>query len=254
MYARVMTDQFAPHGITHLSPSSCNMFAASPAAFVMERLLKKRSPVGVAAHRGTAVEAGIAKGLLEGAPLVECVKEAEDTFGRLAALSGDPRKEREREALADMVDKGLDELLDYGKPSSAQGKVQLAVDGLPVPVIGFYDFEWADHGIILDLKTTHALPSKISTTHARQVALYSHCRGMKDARLCYVTSKKSAVYTLENVDDHLRALMNIARSIAVFLSKSEDPMELAKMVVPDVDTFWFSDPIARKAAFEIWGI
>ena len=37
------------------SPSSLNLFAASPAMFVMERVLGIRQPVGVPAHRGTGL-------------------------------------------------------------------------------------------------------------------------------------------------------------------------------------------------------
>ena len=60
---------FAKYGIEHLSPSQCNLFVASPAMYVMERCLKLRSPVGAAAHRGTAVEAGVVHDLCNGAPL-----------------------------------------------------------------------------------------------------------------------------------------------------------------------------------------
>lgn len=245
---------FEKYDIKHLSPSTCNMFAASPAAFVLDKIYKRRGKVGPAAHRGTAVEAGIAKGLLEGASLAECVQEAEQTFSRLTALSGDPRRDKEGSALADMVKIGMAELAPYGAPSSTQGKVEWNIEGVPVPMIGFFDFEWADHNIIVDLKTTHALPSKISTSHARQVALYKAARGLQDARLCYVTGKKSAVYTLENADDHLRALESIAKRIANFISLSEDPADLVKITTPDVDSFWFNDPETRQAAFEIWGI
>jgi hypothetical protein len=31
-------------------------------------------------------------------------------------------------------------------------------------------------------------------------------------------------------------------------------MELASLVVPDVDSFYFNDPITRQAAFDVWGI
>ena len=230
------------------------MFASSPAAFVLDKVLKRKSVVGAAAHRGTAVEAGVTKGLLEGAPLVECVKEAEDTFGRLTALSGDPRRDKERGALAGMVDIGLKELLEYGAPSSTQQKVEWRIDGVPVPMIGFYDFEWSNHNVVVDLKTTHALPSKISTSHARQVAFYRAARKLDDARICYATPKKGAVYSLENADEHVKSLENIARSIMRFLAISNDPDELAQTVVPDVDSFWFSDPAMRQYAYEVWKI
>lgn len=243
---------FEIHKIEHLSPSSCNLFVSSPAMFVQEKLFKKRSPVGCAAHRGTSVEDGIAA-VLNGASVDEGIAITQNKFSKLTALSGDPRKEKEENAIADMVRVGAKELSLYGKPSSAQGKIEYKVDGLLVPMIGFYDFEWADHGILIDLKTTHALPSKISTNHARQVALYCAARGDNlDARLCYVTSKKSAVYHLENVRQHVEALGVIALTIQRFLAISNDPHELAGIVCPDVDSFYFADPMARQAAFDTW--
>jgi hypothetical protein len=246
---------FAKYGIEHLSPSQCNLFVASPAMYVMERCMKLRSPVGAAAHRGTAVEAGVVHGLLNGATLKECQDLAKKEFDKLTALSGDPRKEKEAAGLADMVAEGIKELSAYGKPTSTQGAIKYEVEGLAVPLIGFYDMEWENHGILIDLKTTHALPSKISTNHARQVALYCAARGDNlDARITYVTSKKSATYQLENKREHVKALETIALTIQRFLSISDDPKYLASLVVPDVDSFYFSDPLARQNAFNVWGL
>ena len=223
--------------------------------FVLEKCMKKRSQVGAAAYRGTAVEAGVVEGLLNGTSDEECAALAKAEFEKLTALSGDSRREKEAAAIGDMVKMGLAELRPYGKPTSTQGKIEYHVEGLMVPMIGFYDLEWANHGILTDLKTTHALPSKISTSHARQVALYCAARGTGlDARLTYVTSKKSATYHLENVDQHVQALGRIALTIQRFLSISDDPAELAAIVVPEVDSFYFADPMARKAAFDVWGL
>ena len=128
-------------------------------------------------------------------------------------------------------------------------------EGLSVPMIGFFDIEWGNHGILTDIKTTHALPSKISTSHARQVALYCAARGNNlDARVTYVTSKKCATYHLENVEQHVQALNKIALTIQKFLSISNDAEELASIVVPEVDSFYFADPMARKAAYDVWGL
>jgi hypothetical protein len=250
-----MKNPFEVYGIQHLSPSSCNLFTNSIAMFVLEKCMKKRSQVGAAAYRGTAVEAGVVEGLLNGTSDEECAALAKAEFEKLTALSGDSRREKEAGAIGDMVKMGLAELRPYGKPTSTQGKIEYHVEGLMVPMIGFYDLEWANHGILTDLKTTHALPSKISTSHARQVALYCAARGTGlDARLTYVTSKKSATYHLENVDQHVQALGRIALTIQRFLSLSDDANELAKLVVPEVDSFYFADPMARKAAFDVWGL
>jgi hypothetical protein len=246
---------FTAYGIQHLSPSTANLFIGSPAAFVLDKCMKKRSQVGAAAHRGTATETGVVHGLTTGATDDECIKVAKDEFWRLMVFSSDPAAEKEEAAVPEMVKRGLAELRGYGKPTSTQGKIEHWFDGIAVPFIGFYDVEWANHNILVDLKTTHALPSKISTNHARQVSLYAVARGNGiDPRVAYITPKKSATYRVENVSEHVKALERIGLAIQRFLSISEDPMELAKHVMPDVDSFYFKDPMARQTVFEIWGV
>lgn len=246
---------FEVYEIEHLSPSSCNLFVSSPAMFVLQKCMKLRTSVGPAAHRGTAVEAGIVAGLVDGMSEKDCIDLAQAEFSKLTSLSSDGRRDKEEAALADFVKMGLKELMPYGKPTSTQGKIEYRFEGLAVPMIGFYDIEWADHGILTDIKTTHALPSKISTNHARQVALYRAARGDNlDARISYVTPKKSATYNLENAREHLLALEKIALTIQRFLSLSDDAKVLASYVVPEVDSFYFSDPVSRKAAYDVWGL
>ena len=250
-----MKNPFEHYDIQHLSPSSCSLFVASPAMFILQKLMKVKNNVGPAAHRGTAVETGIVAGLVDGLTEAECVDVARLEFASLTALMSGPKKEKEEVAIADFVKTGLRELMPYGKPTTTQGKIHYEFDGLMVPMLGFYDVEWADHGILTDIKTTHALPSKISTNHARQVALYRASRGDNlDARVSYVTPKKSATYALENAREHLEALRLIGLTIQRFLSLSDDPKVLASYVVPDVDSFYFSDPVARKATFDLWGM
>lgn len=246
---------FEAHGIAHLSPSSLNTFAASPAMFVLDKLLKKKGRVGAAAVRGTAVEAGVAHGLTTGAPDSECIEKAQNEFWQLTAMKSDPRNEKEREAITPMVTMALSNLRDYGPPTSTQGRVEVSVCGLSVPIIGYYDFEWSNHKIIVDLKTTHAMPSEIPPKHARQVALYSAFRNHDyDPRLAYVTPKKAAVYRLENAEEHMKSLERIALSVQRLLSVSKDPLEIAGMLAPDVESFYFNDPEVRRAAYEVWGV
>jgi len=250
-----VNDPFAAYGIQHLSPSSCNLFEAQPAAFVLQKCMKKGGEVGAAAHRGTAVELGVVHGLTTGAHEQECMQIASKEFWRLTALSGDPRREKEETSVPDMVRMGLAELRGYGKPTSTQGRVEYKVDDLAVPLIGYYDVEWSDKNILVDIKTTHALPSKISNKHARQVALYCAARGGDvDGRLTYITSKKAATYRLENIPDHVKSLERIALTIQNFLSISSDPYELAKYCVPDRDSFYFNDGEMKQAAWDLWGI
>ena len=237
---------------TRHSPSSCNLFASCLSLFVLEKILGKRQPVGAAAHRGTAVEAGVALGLMNGAPDEECVALAVQNFNRLAALCGDPRKEKVAEGIPAMVTRALAELRPYGKPTSCQGFVEWRPEGLRYPIVGFQDFYWEEHGLVVDLKTTEKLPSAVKISHARQVALYTG--GNLEGRLCYVTPAKSAVYKLENVQAHRDALYRTALAVERFLELSDDPQFFVSITAPDTESFYFADPGARAQAFATWGI
>jgi hypothetical protein len=238
------------------SPSSLNLFCASPSMFVLERILGQRQPVGAPAHRGTAVEAGITLGLFDPKASMEaCAAEAEKTFDKVSALSGDPRRQSYRETIPDMVKRGLEELRPYGLPSKTQHWVEWQPEGLESPIVGVLDYEWDDHGIIVDLKTTERMPSETKQAHARQVALYTSLRGDNmQGRICYVTPKKSATYLLENARQHREALHKIALTVERFLALSDDPQFFVDITAPDFESFYWASPRARQAGFEVWKI
>lgn len=239
--------------MTHLSPSTLNLFARQPALFVMEKLLKKPTRVGASAHRGTAAEAGIVHGLLDGQADIEaCQAVAIQTFDRLTALSPDPRKAKEREAVPLIVARALPELRLYGVPDMVQTRVERELPTVPLPVIGFVDLGWSEHGITLDIKSQLRLSSEISTDHARQVALYIHGTN-HEGRLAYCTPAKMGVYRLENAKRHIHDLITIAKVMERFLSVSDDPTVLAGIVCPDLDSFYFSDPNTAALARETFG-
>jgi hypothetical protein len=98
-----------------------------------------------------------------------------------------------------MVKSALEELRPYGVPTHCQQFVEWKPEGLAYPIVGYLDYRWEHHGILVDLKTTEKLPSSIKIPHARQVALYATMTGDNaDARLTYTTPKKRATYQLEN--------------------------------------------------------
>ncbi len=236
------------------SPSSLNLFCASRETFVLEKLLGRRQPVGTVAHRGSAVEDGLTLGLLDPAASVEaCVAKAEATFDRVSALSADARREQHRRDIPGMVASALDELRPYGVPSRCQGAVEWHPEGLRHPIFGYFDYEWADHGIIVDLKTSETLPSKVKTPHCRQVALYASSDNY-DGRAAYVTPKKRATYRIEDIGRHREALYRIALSVERFLALSDDPQFFVDVTAPDLDSFYWGSPAARQAAWDVWGI
>ena len=244
---------FEAHGIAHLSPSSLNLFATQPSLFVMQKLLGKRGHVGCAAHRGTAAEAGIVHGLLNPDATIEaCQALALADYDRLSIMSGDPRRDKERDAVPPIVATAIPELRQYGIPDGVQLRVDRQLEGVPVPLLGYIDVRWSQHGITLDIKSQLRLSSEISDSHARQVSLYVHSTN-DEGRIAYCTPNKIGVYRLVDAAKHISDLTNIALRLQAFLSFSADPMVLAAAVVPDLTHYFWSDPHTRAMGREIFG-
>lgn len=253
-------NSFEKHGITHLSASSVNLFIAAPALWACSYLMKRRTPVGPAAHRGTAIEAGVEAGLFDpDMPVEAAQKVAHEKFHSLTRLSSDGRIEKERATIDGSVAVALAELRQYGVPDvpdatfGRQTKLELTIPGVAVPVWGFIDFEWPQHGIIVDLKTTARIPSAISDPHARQGAIYSGPGANTQVRFAYVSEKKIAVYVLDNVAQHLASFVQAAQSIERLLSLSDDSEKLTRCFAPDLTSFYWADSSAVSIAREIWG-
>ena len=68
-----------------------------------------------------------------------------------------------------------------------QEKVEVKVEDLPVPVIGYIDFLFKDK--IVDLKTTNRMPSNPTEAQKRQMALYSMAYPKEKCRLFFASSK-----------------------------------------------------------------
>jgi hypothetical protein len=253
-----MTSSFQRHGIDHLSASSINLFVAEPAMWAMQKLMGRKSGVGAAAHRGTSIEAGVEMGLFEPeAPVEACQELALSRFNQLTVLSGDPNRDKEAAAIAPSVAIALKELRQYGVPSAADGnrqhRIETSIDGVSVPFIGWLDFWFQDHAIIVDLKTQLRLSSKISEPHARQGAIYHAAHGNAEIRFAYLTPQKIGVYRLDDPRTHLNAVAHIAQSIERFLGLSSDPEALTRSLSPNFDSFYWNDPTTRALGREVWG-
>jgi len=258
-----MSSSFSRHRIEHLSASSLNLWAAQPALWIMERLLGKKTPIGIPAARGKSVEHGVHLGLIDPSrPVDECAAEAEREFNRLTALGGDPRRDEERPKIGGYVRGALAELRQYGIPDAYQHRIELRLDDVPVPIVGFIDWRFSEHGLIVDLKTTERFPAEIGDPHGRQGAVYASAHGNYGMRFAYAKpapGKKDPqqvrVYEMsgDDIQHHRSALRVIALSLERFLALSDDPRELAGLIVPDFESFWWSDPTARALGREVYG-
>lgn len=249
---------FHRHGIDHLSASSINLFIAQPAMWAVSYLMKKRTSVGPAAHRGTAIECGVEAGLFDPVmPVVDCQQVALAKYHSMTRLSADARIEKEREMIAPAVEIALAELRQYGVPEKPEGsrqhKIEIQLPGVPVPLIGYLDLLFPQHGMVVDLKTTSRIPSEISEAHSRQGAIYAAAKSNHQIRFAFVSAKKVAVYALDNAADHLAEVCRAAQAIENLLSLSDDSEQLTRCFAPDLSSFYWGDASARALAQQIWG-
>jgi hypothetical protein len=244
----------ARFGLKHLSASTCLAWKASLAKVVMTKIAGVSDEVGCAAYRGSASEHGVAMGLLDHSLSVEdCQAAALKEFDRMSALSADPKRDKERAIVPGIVEQGLLELRQYGVPSHVQEKIEWQHPDLPLPFIGFIDFRFADHKIIVDMKAKSQLNSVIDSDHCMQVALYCAAIGGHEGRVTYCTPKKVATYLVEDPEHHLQRLVNIAMQMENFLSHFESVEDLIRSITPNTDHYYFNSSLKQRA-YEMFGV
>ena len=250
-------NSFERHNIAHLSASQINSWINAPSLWLLEKLLGFRGAMGCAAHRGTATEAGVSAGLFDHSLDVEdCVAVALPVYDKLTALNGDSKRETERSLIPGMVAQGL-ALRSHGAPirpnSGDQHRIEILLEGVSVPIVGFLDWEFADE--VIDLKSTARVPSAMSEPHLRQASIYKNARMGKRVRFAYVSDKKLEKHTLtrEQYDASIRQIVGAAQRLERFLGLSNDPVELAALIPHSTDTFFWSDPATKAKGAEVFG-
>ena len=234
---------FTRHGIERLSPSSLNLWIAAPGLWSLRYLAGVRDETGAAMTRGVAVEAGMMHILHNRPDPVETALGIFD-MNMMGEIADEITAER------DLIPGMVKQCAGWKPPSglsATQLKVEHYFEGVSIPVIGYLDFAFED-GLIVDLKTTKACPSKPKADHTRQVALYSAARNDAKCALLYVTEKKHAFYELEPaaLETGLNELHSAALSLERFLSRFDSGEDAIRCLPIDRDNFRFSEAAKQK--------
>ena len=256
-------DGFKLHGLRSLSASQINDYAVDPAIWFLNKMIKTPFQTNAAMERGKAGESGICHGLFNPkATDQECVDLALKQFDEELGLSNDPKYDAERKNIPGLVEYGLKELRQYGVPSAQQEKLVIDILDVPVPFIGYTDLVYADHGIIVDIKTTTRMPSAISEGHSRQGAIYANSKSNYSMRFAYIKPKPSKgedracnVYEMsaESVSQKFAEVREIALRMNRFLLLSKDKEELAGLLVPNYENFRWNNSVIREAGRQTFG-
>lgn len=241
---------FAVHGINYLSPSSINTYINDNALWVARYLFGVKSSSGASAVRGIATEAALADKYEK---KTFDFKYLDMHFMSLCAESGidlgDTKTAKEKKLL-EGFGKVIDENFNYDNLEAYQEKVSVQLDDLPVPIIGYIDFRFADK--IVDLKTTTRMPTRPTEAQKRQMALYSMAYPKSSVDLFFASPKEHKVFTLKNLSVYKKQLEKVALGIQKFLSVSNDKHEIASLVYPNLDSWLWTG--MKEEASKIWSL
>jgi len=241
---------FKAHGINYLSPSSINTYINDTSLWVARYLFKIKSSSGASAVRGIATEFVLADKYEKG---VFDYNLLDVKFMSLCAESGidlgDIKTAKEKKLLKDFGTI-IDENFDYKDLEAYQEKVEVQIEDMPVPIMGYIDFRFK--GKIVDLKTSTRMPTRPTEAQKRQMALYSMAYPKSSVDLFFATPKEHKKFTLKNLTLYKKQLRKVALSIQKFLSISDDKHELASLIYPNLDSWLWSG--MKEEANKIWSV
>ena len=243
-------DPFKAHGINYLSPSSINTYINDQSLWVARYLFKIKSSSGASAVRGIATEFVLADKYEKG---VFDYNLLDVKFMSLCAESGidlgDVKTAKEKNLLKGFGSV-IDENFDYENLEAYQEKIEVPIDDMPVPIMGYIDFRFKDK--IVDLKTSTRMPTRPTEAQKRQMALYSMAYPNSSVDLFFATPKEHKKFTLKNLTLYKKQLRKVALSIQKFLSISDDKHELASLMYPNLDSWLWSG--MKEEANKIWSV
>tara|TARA_Y100000361_G_scaffold128138_1_gene122892 strand:- start:493 stop:1149 length:657 start_codon:yes stop_codon:yes gene_type:complete len=217
---------------------------------VARYLFKIKSSSGASAVRGIATEFVLADKYEKG---VFDYNLLDVKFMSLCAESGidlgDIKTAKEKKLLKDFGTI-IDENFDYKDLEAYQEKVEVQIEDMPVPIMGYIDFRFK--GKIVDLKTSTRMPTRPTEAQKRQMALYSMAYPDSSVDLFFATPKEHKRFTLKNLTLYKKQLRKVALSIQKFLSISDDKHELASLMYPNLDSWLWSG--MKEEANKIWSV
>lgn len=249
---------FAEHGITHLSPSSINLWINAPDVWVAEKLFKRRGAPSPVMKRGLAVEAAAVAVLAHGQSVEDAAENAaREQFDSIFTI-GDETTAKQRALIQPMTEQAVSALAPYGLPCIPEGKrgqhkIKLTCkgEGWDIDVIGFLDFVYPDHGLTIDLKSTERCPSVMTPEHQVQRCVYAKARGNEVVKFLYVTPKKAALLEDGDVNETLaRFKIHAMRLERLLRGRSRE--EIAAIIPVNPSSFyWRGNEEARR---ELYGV
>jgi len=248
--------------IEHLSNSSISSFISNPPKWVLNYLYKVRSKTNAAMTRGTVSDHEIGRQVDDPLPVAESIQRAvleyDTTIKKLKkedAFDIDDDKElKEKQNLAKYLELAIPHYKNLGKPKSYQERIELQLEEIPIPIIGYCDLTY--EGIVRDIKTTGRLLSEIPDSVNRQLSIYSTALDGYVPLVDYIVVNRSRqeVVTMQvnDVDKWMSQVKGAAIAMQNLLALG-DLNEITSVMYPDFSDWMWSDFEIAEAK-KIWSI
>ena len=244
---------FDKHGIKHLSASSINLWTNAPDVWVAQYLFGRRGPMSAAAMRGICTEDAVVA-VLQGKNADGALDQALEKFDQTFPI-GDEKTTKERAMIQPCMELAVQELEQYGEPEfpeEGQEKISITAktDDYEIPVIGYLDLVFPQHGVVIDLKTTGRCPSVMSAEHQLQRAIYQKAKGNQIVKFLYVTPKKTNMLEDGDPSEILRRTKTQITRMERFL-RSGNARDVASVIPVNPNTFYWNG--AEEIRQELYG-
>jgi len=234
--------------------------------------------VGWNAAWGTAVHGGLQSMLTLGTALDEAVESARLSYDFHDAPDTEPEEKREkyRELIPNAIENGVDLLAEKFGGAEEEQRVEVSLDGVELPVMGYIDLCASDSFCEVKTKAPRmgqvrkdgsrgwvkaALPAKPQFEHLCQVSIYQKATGL-EPNLAYVSATGSVLFTPDNCEElqpeYMAFCLEEMRGRAIrrqnLLKVSNDPKVLAGLLDPDFQHPFYWDEEHKEEAKELWKI
>ena len=239
----------------HLSVSHVNDFISRRPKWFLTRVKNMKFPVGVEAHRGSAVERGVVHGLVQKAERDQCVAIALQGYDELTADMDIEDAAKCRAPIPGLVEALLDTMAGF-VPISTQKRCGMTspVTG-SIPWVGYTDLE--DDSCVVDIKTKSRTPSELPGDWRRQGAFYSKATGKPARFVCGIPNKVIGIKTFDlTPEDVERGWSELQRAAdAMFKLLDLSPEVLSAACLPDPDDWMIArDKMFAHAVKEVWNL
>jgi hypothetical protein len=268
---------FEKFNLLPFSPSRLNSFKNFPCGFVLRYIYEYDFPANEKMIRGSAIEHGIHYYLSnqnEKAELVDNINESLYQEARRSMFNyyddgtkfvlDQDKAEKERLMLEPSFYIALNCLLDdnitFKGSDFVTSQMEVTTEVLGVPFRGYVDFVFESEQVVtvIDLKSKSRLQKNRSDI--LQQAIYKKALREKykdkavDVSMLIVTPKKYEIVDILNTEKEMKEIEMSLISLANMMKICKTKDNVASLITPNLDDWYWSDKDKVLAREEIWGI